>query len=43
MISIDANVLLYAANEDCPEQRRAEDFLSGLVDRGFDRVWNPLD
>jgi uncharacterized protein len=33
MISIDANVLLYAANEDCPEQRRAEDFLNGLVDR----------
>jgi uncharacterized protein len=33
MISIDANILLYAANEDCPEQRRAEDFLCGLVDR----------
>ena len=33
MISIDANILLYAANEDCPEQRRAEDFLSGLIDR----------
>jgi predicted transcriptional regulator len=30
------------------KQRRAEDFLSGLVDQGFygrrfDRVWNPLD
>ena len=33
MISIVANILLYAANEDCPEQCRAEDFLSGLVDR----------
>ncbi len=33
MISIDANILLYAANEDCPEQHRAEAFLGGLIDR----------
>lgn len=33
MLSIDANLLLYAASEDCPEHRAADSFLASIVDR----------
>ncbi len=32
MLSIDANLLLYAASEDCPEHRAADSFLASIVD-----------
>lgn len=33
MISLDANLLFYAFNADCPQQAAAEDFLNGLTAR----------
>ncbi|MDA0347734.1 MAG: VapC toxin family PIN domain ribonuclease [Verrucomicrobia bacterium] len=33
MLSLDANILFYAFNADCPQQRAAEDYLKGLTKR----------